>query len=100
MPEVELGQLVISKAGRDKGRFMLIVKIIDSQYVLVADGELRRIEKPKKKKIKHLQLTNKKDGFIYEKLINNRKVYNEEIRRALEELTGKPDENKGSKGGE
>ncbi|MGB9840453.1 RNA-binding protein [Thermovenabulum sp.] len=100
MPEVELGQLVISKAGRDKGRPMIVVKIIDKEYVLVADGELRRIEKPKKKKLKHLQLTGKKDGFIYEKLINNRKVYNEEIRRALEELTGKPGEIKGSKGGE
>ncbi|TYP50329.1 KOW domain-containing RNA-binding protein [Thermosediminibacter litoriperuensis] len=94
MKEVEPGQVVMSCAGRDKGRFMLVVRVIDSQYVYVADGELRRIEKPKKKKLKHLKILNKKAGFIHEKLVNGRKIYNEEIRRALEELVEKPDDNR------
>jgi len=94
MKEVELGQVVMSCAGRDKGRFMLVVGIIDSQYVYIADGKLRKIEKPKKKKLKHLKVLNRKADFIYEKLINGRKVYNEEIRRALEELVEKPDDNR------
>ncbi|WP_422448608.1 RNA-binding protein [Thermoanaerobacterium sp. DL9XJH110] len=86
MPELKLGQLVLSCAGRDKGRFMLVIKILDSQYVYVADGVLRRVENPKKKKIKHLKILNKRAGFIAEKIENNKKIYNEEIRRALEEL--------------
>ncbi|SHM85356.1 hypothetical protein SAMN05660826_02160 [Caldanaerovirga acetigignens] len=94
MKEVEPGQVVMSCAGRDKGRFMLVVGIIDSEYVYVADGKLRRIERPKKKKLKHLKIMNRKSGFIYEKIINGRKVYNEEIRRALEELVEKPDDNR------
>ncbi|HHW03512.1 MAG TPA: RNA-binding protein [Thermoanaerobacterales bacterium] len=86
MRELSLGQLVLSCAGRDSGRFMIVVKILDSNYVYVADGTLRKIENPKKKKIKHLKVLNKKSDYIAEKLQNKRKVYNDEIKRALEEL--------------
>jgi len=38
----------------------LVIKgIVDDKNVLVADGDLRRIEKPKRKKIKHLRVTKK-----------------------------------------
>jgi len=94
MKEVEPGELVMSCAGRDKGRFMIVLKVIDDQYVYVADGKLRKVERPKKKKLKHLKVQNKISDFIREKLMNGRKVYNEEIRRALEELIEKPDDNR------
>lgn len=45
-----LGQIVCSKAGRDKGKFMVVVEIIDSQYVRVCDGQTRKIDKAKRKK--------------------------------------------------
>ena len=47
-PQVELGRGVVSKQGRDAGRAMLIVGIVDGDYVLVADGDLRPIERAKK----------------------------------------------------
>ena len=53
---VALGQVVYSKAGRDAGKDFCNNRIIDDNYVLYHDGDLRRIEKPKKKKIKHLDL--------------------------------------------
>jgi len=86
MPQLELGQLVISTAGRDKGKYMLVIKILDSNFVHVADGELRKVEKPKKKKIIHLKALNKKSDYIAQKLESKRKIYNEEVRKALEEL--------------
>ncbi len=52
------GQIVISKAGRDINRKFVILKIIDENYVLISDGRLRKIDKPKLKKNKHLQKTN------------------------------------------
>lgn len=52
------GQIVISKAGRDINRKFVILKIIDENYVLISDGKLRKIDKPKLKKNKHLQKTN------------------------------------------
>ena len=48
------GDLVISKSGRDKGRKLVVIKVTDENYVLIADGDLRKIEKPKVKKIKQL----------------------------------------------
>lgn len=52
-----LGKVVISKAGRDKGNYYIVVEQIDYNYVLLADGRLRTVNKPKKKKIKHLCIT-------------------------------------------
>jgi len=86
MPQLELGQLAKSIAGRDKGRFMVIIDIIDENYVYIVDGDLRKVENPKKKKIKHLQLLNKRADLIVEKLTKKRKVTNEDVKKALTEL--------------
>ena len=51
-----LGQLVVSLAGRDKGCICAIVGIPDEEgFVYIADGRVRKVEKPKKKKLKHLK---------------------------------------------
>ena len=47
--ELRLGQLVYSKAGRDKGKVFLVISIASSSLVYVADGEMRKLEKPKRK---------------------------------------------------
>jgi large subunit ribosomal protein L14e len=86
MPELLLGQLAVSRAGRDKGRFMIVTKVIDSDYVYVVDGSLRKVDNPKKKKIKHLKLLNKRAESIAEKIENKRKFSNDEVRKALKEL--------------
>lgn len=52
------GQLVKSKCGRDKDRIFIIKEIIDKDYVLLIDGDLRKLEKPKLKKIKHIKKIN------------------------------------------
>lgn len=51
------GDLVISKSGRDKGRTFAVVGVTDEAYVYIADGSLRKLENPKKKKIKHLEFS-------------------------------------------
>lgn len=86
MPQLMLGQLVRTTAGRDKGRFMLIIGIVDENYVHLVDGDLRRVENPKKKKIKHLKLLGQRAEDIALKLQNKRKIYNEEVNKALKEL--------------
>ncbi len=52
------GAIVRSKAGRDKFRFFVVVDVIDEKYCTIADGDLRKIDSPKKKKIMHLSFTN------------------------------------------
>lgn len=80
------GQVVFSRAGRDAGRMFIITEAIDTNYVLIADGDLRKIEKPKKKKIKHLEAAGVIIEHIADKLVRGLKVSNSEIRRALADI--------------
>eukprot|EP00792_Barthelona_sp_PAP020_P010327 TRINITY_DN3686_c0_g1_i1.p3 TRINITY_DN3686_c0_g1~~TRINITY_DN3686_c0_g1_i1.p3 ORF type:complete len:95 (-),score=13.83 TRINITY_DN3686_c0_g1_i1:877-1161(-) len=84
--ELQVGQLVRSKAGRDQGNVFLITKIVDENFVEISDGDLRRIEKPKKKKVKHLVITNKISEVIAGKIADNKKVSNLTVRREIEKL--------------
>ena len=52
---LSVGQVVRSTSGREQGRLLFVVKIIDSEYVLIADGKKRKLGKPKLKKVKHLE---------------------------------------------
>ena len=63
MKSIELGSVVFSKAGRDAGRFYIVTEIVSDEFVKIADGELRRIDKPKLKKIKH-----QKDTYILHRI--------------------------------
>ncbi|NSW91208.1 MAG: RNA-binding protein [Firmicutes bacterium] len=78
-----LGELVCSTAGRDAGRKFIIVDIIDNKYVLISDGDLRKIEKPKKKKIKHIESSGIMIDSLSKKLENRMKITNAEIRKEI-----------------
>ncbi len=52
-----VGRIVSSKAGRDKGYFMVVVEQKDG-FLLVCDGKERPLERPKRKNEKHLCFTN------------------------------------------
>lgn len=54
--EIKIGSVVRSVAGHDKGDWFLVVAT-EEGYAYVSDGKLRKVEKPKKKKLKHLQGT-------------------------------------------
>ncbi|MCL2841316.1 MAG: KOW domain-containing RNA-binding protein [Defluviitaleaceae bacterium] len=53
---IVLGQIVFSKCGRDKGLAMVVLKI-EGEYLYLADGKTRTLQRPKKKKAKHVQHT-------------------------------------------
>ena len=55
--ELPIGCVVKSIAGRDGGRFFAVLST-DGEFALIADGKLRKVEKPKRKKLKHLRKTN------------------------------------------
>lgn len=82
MNELQYGQIVKSKAGRDKDKIFVIVDLQD-EYAYLADGQLRRIENPKQKKKKHIQPTNYIIEELHMKLTRDIKVTNVEIRRHL-----------------
>jgi len=84
--ELSVGQIVKSKAGRDRDRIFIVLQIIDDQYVLIADGDLRKVDKPKKKKVKHLMKYNVISEEIKRRIEQNEKVTNLHIRKELEKL--------------
>lgn len=84
-----LGQLALSKAGRDAGRTFVVTGVLDSEYVLIADGDLRRLSCPKKKKLKHLRLQPVILSPVAEKLAEGKKVFDAELRSAIAAQNGK-----------
>ena len=77
------GRLALSKAGRDKGRPVMILELLDEQYVRVADGRQRKLERPKRKKLMHLRLTPHVDAAAAELLAAGR-LKNSDIRTAID----------------
>ena len=61
--EIKLGSIVKSIAGKEKDKFFLVINI-DENYAVIADGKRRPLERPKKKKIKHLEFIKKIDVDI------------------------------------
>lgn len=83
-----LGEVVFSLSGRDAGRFYLVTEIIDDEYVSIVDGNLRRVDSPKKKKIKHLKTEGVVIDKIREKLKQDKKIFDAEVKSALRPYNG------------
>ena len=83
--EIVVGSVVRSRAGRDKGDYFIVLSR-EGEYAYLANGELRKVDHPKKKKLKHLQVSEKISAFIVNKLQTQGKVTNSEVRKALAEL--------------
>jgi ribosomal protein L14E/L6E/L27E len=84
--ELNAGDIVCSKAGRDKGKYFVVIKAEDSEFVYICDGKLRKVDKPKKKKIKHLAKTSYASKLIKDKLEASERVTNPELRRVIGEI--------------
>lgn len=55
MDRYRVGMLARSKAGHDAGKIYVIMDV-DSAYIYLADGRIRTVDRPKKKKIRHVEL--------------------------------------------
>ncbi len=77
------GDIVVSKAGRDKNRHFVVLGIVDEQFVLIADGDLRRVDHPKRKKWKHLEKTGNVSEFVKNKLDADVRVTNPDLKKEL-----------------
>ncbi len=84
-----LGRVVTSKAGRDRGDRYVVVATAGADMVLVADGQRRGMDRPKKKNVKHLTLHDPAPALA-EKLAHGERPRDEEIREALAGAPGAP----------
>lgn len=59
MDDSIVGMLATSKAGHDRDSLYVIIRE-DGEYIYVADGRGRTVERPKRKNKKHIQIIKKK----------------------------------------
>ena len=81
---MQIGSVVYSRQGRDEGRVYLVIGAADKEgYVLVADGEVRTLAKPKKKNARHLRYKGEDLPALAAKLTEGKQVFDSEIKSAL-----------------
>ena len=75
-----VGRFATSKAGHDRTQLYVILAE-DGDFVSLCDGRLKTIDKPKKKRKKHVQMINRTvNGELLQRLRENEKVLDEEIK--------------------
>ena len=80
--EYQSGQVVYSKSGHDKGDTLMVL-FVEGAYVYLADGKRRKIEKPKRKKMIHVQPTGYVDTVLVDKLAEGAYVLDADIAKAI-----------------
>ena len=82
IPDISISDVVLSTAGRDQGQLFYCVGT-DDKFVLLSDGKGRTLDKPKRKKRKHVQKVLRAETRVAMKLRSGDKVLNSDLRRDL-----------------
>ena len=83
---IMISDVVISTAGRDRGQWFYVIKE-EPVFLYLVNGKDRTLDKPKRKKRKHIQKVLRSETRVAEKLKQGDKVLNSELRRDLAELS-------------
>lgn len=81
--ELQIGQVVKVLKGRSAGRYTVVVRI-EERFVYVADGDIRKFDRPKKKNRMHLEPQAYICEEVAELLNQSGKVPNAKIRYGLQ----------------
>ena len=82
IPNIYISDVVVSTAGRDQGRLYYVIST-DELFLMLVNGKDRTLDKPKRKKLRHVQKVLRSETRVVEKLIRGDKVLNSELRRDL-----------------
>ena len=83
--EISKSDLVLSLAGHDKGMLFYVIDT-DGVYVSLVNGKERKVEKPKRKKRKHVCKIPRADSLLTEKIRRGEPLLNSELRRELAKI--------------
>ena len=81
-PDITISDVVVSTAGRDAGEWFYVIAE-DPIYLNLANGKDRPLDKPKRKKRKHVRKVLRSETRVADKLRQGDKVLNGELRRDL-----------------
>ena len=82
LPDFIISDVVVSIAGRDQGKLFYVIGT-DPVYLMLANGKDRTLDKPKRKKRKHVQKVLRAETRVAAKLASGDKVLNSELRKDL-----------------
>ena len=82
IPDIKISDVVVSTQGRDQGDWFYVIAE-DPIYLILANGKDRTLDKPKRKKRRHVQKVLRSETRVAEKLRHGDKVLNGELRRDL-----------------
>ena len=82
----EISDVVEATAGRDQGKIFYVLGT-EGDILLLVNGKDRPLEKPKRKKRKHVRKVLRPDTRVAAKLASGNKVLNSELRRDLAYLS-------------
>ena len=85
--DIARSDIVRATAGRDKGKVFFVLAV-EGDYLLLADGKNRRLERPKRKKRKHVIFQARFDCRTAEKIRDGEKLSNSELRKTLAQFGG------------
>ena len=94
LSDITISDLVISTAGRDKDELFYVIAE-EGEYLFLANGKDRPLDRPKRKKRKHVQKVLRPETRVAQKLMRGDKVLNGELRRDLAFLAKDASENLG-----
>ncbi len=84
-PVLAKGFVAISQKGRDKGRVYVVLYEMDAEFVMVANGDTRKLDHPKKKRRKHLVCTSRELPGILA-LYEAGRLQDSDLRKALDDV--------------
>ena len=90
--DFNIGDVVLSTAGRDQGKLFYVIGT-DPAYLFLANGKDRTLDRPKRKKRRHIQKVLRSETRVAERLRLGDKVLNSELRRDLASLSQELQEN-------
>ena len=79
---LNISDVVVSTAGHDQGEMFYVVST-DDQFLYLANGKDRTLDKPKRKKRRHVQKVLRSETRVAAKILSGDKVLNSELRRDL-----------------
>ena len=78
------GMLARSKAGHDTGKVYVVMQA-DEEFVYLAAGRCRTVDKQKKKRRKHTQIIYRIPAILQEKMEKGEELRNEHIQKAIKD---------------
>ena len=79
---LNISDVVVSTAGHDQGQLFYVIAM-DDEFLYLANGKDRSLDKLKRKKRKHVQKVLRSETRVAEKILHGDKVLNSELRRDL-----------------